>query len=197
MRTLIIGCGGIGSFLSEYLNTLIINDVQGTENLDITVVDDDIVEEKNVRYQNFPNPEDLKNPKAQVIGERYLFNYKIKRITSDDDLKDYNLIVLAVDNGKVRKLVYEYCDKNKDVKFIDLRSEGTAVAFYTTHKDNTLDKMLNTIDPDAPSTSCQLAFELAEGKIQQGNKIIASIGSQLILNELRGEPNLAQFNFRF
>ena len=195
MNILQIGAGGIGSFLTDYLFTLYENSVQGTENMNLTIVDDDEVEEKNLRYQNFEINE-LGLKKATAISNRYFFNSYVKRIENEEDLKGYDLIVLAVDNGKARKLVYEHCDK-ENIKFVDLRSEGTAVAFYTTNKVNTLKKMLSTIDADAPPTSCQLKFELEQGKIQQGNKIIASIGSQLILNELRDELNLAQFNHRF
>jgi len=196
MNILQIGAGGIGSYLAELLFKLYRDGVQGTENMNLTIIDDDKVEEKNLRYQNFEIKE-LEEYKARALSNRYFFNSVNKRVEKDEDIANFNLIVLAVDNGKVRKLVYEYCDKNPTTKYIDLRSEGTAIAFYTSNKSNDLATMLKTIDADAPSTSCQLKFELEQGKIQQGNKIIASIGSQLILNELREEPNIARYNFRF
>lgn len=195
MKILQIGAGGIGSYLAEYMYTLYRNGVQSTEHMDLTLADDDIIEEKNLRYQNFLI-EELEMKKASALSERYFFNVIDKRIESKEDLKGFDVIILAVDNGKCRKLVYEYCEKEK-IPFIDLRSEGTAVCFYTSNKENTLKKMMGTIDAEAAPTSCQLKFELDQGKIQQGNKIIAAIGSQLILNHLRGEPNKASFVQRF
>lgn len=196
MKVLQIGAGGIGSYLARELSNLIVQDVKGTEDLEITVIDGDEVEEKNLRYQNFPEPEDLEESKAKVIGERYNLHHKHKYVESEDELKGFDIILLAVDNGKARNLVYEYCDKT-GTKFIDMRSEGRQVAFYTTHKSNTLEKLKSTIDVDKPSTSCQISYELEAGLIQQGNKIIASIGSQLLMNEIRGEKNIPEWVQRF
>ena len=53
-KLLIIGTGGIGSFLIQFLDKV--------ELYDITVADPDIVEKKNIPYQNFSNEE---------IGECY------------------------------------------------------------------------------------------------------------------------------
>ena len=44
-KILIIGAGGIGSFLIQFLNKV--------ELYDITVADPDVVETKNIPYQNF------------------------------------------------------------------------------------------------------------------------------------------------
>jgi len=193
---LIVGCGGIGSFFIRELYQLYENGVDGTEKLDITMVDGDEVEEKNLRYQNFMI-EDLGKFKAHALGERYPFQMGTKYIETEKELKGFDIIIIAVDNGKLRNLVYEYCDKNKDVYFIDMRSEGRGVVCYTTHKKNTLEKLKSTIDVDKPSTSCQIKFELDNGIIQVGNRIIAMIGIQLLLNKLRGVKNSDEYIQRF
>ena len=55
---------------------------------------------------------------------------------------------------------YEYCEKNPNKYFIDMRAEGRAISVFTKHKDNTLDFLKSTINVEKPSTSCQLKFEL-------------------------------------
>ena len=194
MNILVIGCGGIGSYFLRELSQLVLNNVDGTKRVAVKVVDGDEVEEKNLRYQNF-EIEDLAKPKAEVISERYAFDYDVKYIENNDALNNFDIIVLAVDNGKVRDLVYKYCLSN-NTHFIDMRSEGRAYAVYTKHKENTLEVLQKTYDVEKPSTSCQLKFELDKGTIQVGNRIVAMIGIQMLLNFLRGEKNVAQLKGR-
>lgn len=195
-KILIVGCGGIGSFFIRELQDLIINDVNGVQNLDITIVDGDEIEEKNLKYQNF-EIEELGKNKAESLSERYMFNAQTKFIESKKDLTGFDIIISAVDNGKFRDLLYKFCDKNKDVYFIDLRSEGRTISYFTKHKENTLKYLQSTIDVNRPSTSCQLKFELENGIIQLGNRIVATIGVQLLLNYLRDNVNPARFMARF
>lgn len=42
---------------------------------------------------------------------------------------------------------------------------------------------------DAENGSCQLKSDLERGIIQKGNKIVAMVGIQMLLNYLRGEKN--------
>ena len=190
---LIIGCGGIGSYLIRELSQLMLNGVKGTDSLNITIADADEVEEKNVKYQNFPEPEDLGKLKAEVLAERYFVTPITKFITTDEQLKDYDMIILAVDNYKVRELVYNYCENKDKVEFIDLRCKGRQFCFFTKNKENTLKYLLSTLDKSVESDSCQVKFELENGVIQLGNRIIANIGAQLILNYLRGDKNIAKY----
>jgi molybdopterin/thiamine biosynthesis adenylyltransferase len=194
-KVLVIGVGGIGSFFIREIYNLIENGVNGTEDLSITMMDNDLVEEKNLRYQHF-DIDDLEIPKAKALAEKYIFEYYVNEVKKEEQLKNYDIIMLCVDNGKTRNLVYKYCEKNNKY-FIDLRSEGRGIAYYTKHKNNTLELLKSTIDVNKPSTSCQLKFELDKGKIQIGNRIIAMIGVQLLLNHLRGENNPAKFIQRF
>ncbi len=194
-KILVIGCGGIGSFFMREWYQLFENGVKGTEDIEVEIVDGDEVEEKNLRYQNF-EIEELEMNKAEAISTRYGFPFQNKYIESEDKLKGYDIIILAVDNGKLRKLVYEYVE-DKNIYYIDLRSEGRAVSVFTTHKTNDLKYMMTTIDPEAPSTSCQLKFELDNGIIQVGNRIVANIGVQMLLNKLRDKQNIARFTQRF
>lgn len=195
-KIMAIGAGGIMSFAIRELFNLYENDVDGLKDIEVTIFDGDKVEEKNLKYQNF-TIDDLGKNKAEALSERYLFPFKKEMVLNEDQLKDYDVYFIGVDNGKLRELIYNYCDKHKDKRFIDMRSEGRAVAFYTTHQSNILDKLMATIEPDAPATSCQLKFELDAGIIQVGNRVIANIGIQLLLNELRGDKNIASWTMRF
>jgi hypothetical protein len=73
--------------------------------------------------------------------------------------------------------------------WLDMRSEGQTFFIAESCEDNTPGTMLKTISTDegGKGTSCQYAHELEKGIIQQGNKIVAAIGSQYLLNRLRGE----------
>ena len=63
-KIMIIGAGGIGSFLIPLLSKV------GTDRYTITVYDPDIVEEKNLTYQNFRKTE-IGNNKALCMQKRY------------------------------------------------------------------------------------------------------------------------------
>lgn len=169
----------------------------GAYDIQIVVWDDDTVDTKNLKYQNFQEF-DLSDNKSEVIGLRYDFDYEIERIEDETTLNGYDVVIAAVDNSQFRKKLYNWAEKNPEAYWIDLRSEGRSVAFFTKHKTNTLEKMLETLaDTPEEGTSCQLAYELEKGIIQQGNKVIAAIGSQLFLNYLRLEKNSAKFIARF
>jgi molybdopterin/thiamine biosynthesis adenylyltransferase len=196
-RIAIVGAGGIGSYLCKEMHNFHKHDQFGACNVEITVWDNDTVDMKNLKYQNFQEF-DLGDNKAEVIGMRYDFDYEIERLEEEAAFNNYNVIIAAVDNSKFRRLLYNWAEKNAETYWIDLRSEGRAVAFFTQHRSNTLEKMLDTLaDTPEEGTSCQLAFELEKGIIQQGNKIIAAIGSQLFINYLRQEKNSSKFIARF
>jgi len=183
-NVLIVGAGGIGSWLAFFLDDL--NHHEQTDHLLITFADDDEVETKNIKYQNF-GIEDVTDYKVESLAARYGFEKIAKRITEAKQLKDYDLIISCVDNPAFRRLLFTTAEK-MDFYWIDLRSEGKGIAFYSKNKKNTLKKMLATLPKeDGEDKSCQLEYELEQGIIQQGNKIVAAIGSQMLLNWARNE----------
>ena len=90
-------------------------------------------------------------------------------------------------------MLFNFAHKNPEVYWIDLRSEGRSVAAFCKHKQNTLQTMLETVPEEVEDGSCQLAFEKSSGVVQNGNKIIAAVGAQYILNYRRGEANPPKF----
>jgi len=154
-------------------------------NLSFTIVDDDIVEEKNVKYQNY-RKEDILKSKVKVLDKRYKMFGENKRIETEKDLERYDAFIIAVDNSKTRRLIYEYC-YNKKKFFLDLRAEGRQIAIITSDlpKAEALDSLPKQ---EIQNGSCQLKYEFEEKKwIQQGNIVVAAFGSQVLLNKLRGE----------
>lgn len=186
-KILICGVGGIGSFIVRELNRLVLNGQIDIDDFNVTITDMDSVELKNIKYQLFDKTDIFKN-KAEVLGDRFCFHYKKDKIKTADQFKDYDLIVSAVDNSATRKLIYDYCFST-DKYFIDLRSEGRSFAFFTKEMPQAeLQKFLKG-EMTEEGASCQLKHELDQGIIQNGNVIIAAIGSQLILNWTRGIQN--------
>lgn len=176
-KILVIGCGGIGSWLAHFLyfgrrNSLFYSD--------ITLADDDIVEPKNLLYANFL-PEDIGKNKAEALAKRYFFKVIKHRINSEYMIKKFDLIIIATDNGKSRKMVY-----NSGKMWIDLRSKGGAYAVFSSKGDK-ISKMLKTIDTKVKRDSCQYEIDIKTRKIEAGNIIAASIGYQMILKLMRGD----------
>lgn len=191
---LIVGAGGIGSWLCYYLYNL--QEVNQLKFISVTVADDDTVEQKNLSYQKFESLDILDN-KALALEAKYGFKGLDKKIVSTDDLEPFDCVVSAVDNTSFRRMLFNYCAKNPDTYFIDLRSEGTAITSFTSSPKNDLEYLLSTIPQEIEDASCQRPFELQGGIIQQGNKIIAGIGSQYILNYMRGHKNTPRFSAAF
>lgn len=190
---LVIGGGGIGSWLIPRISRLFdTNQLPAFSG--VVVADDDTIEYKNLKYQNFEEDEIL-DSKALCLEARYPHvKGRNQRITSKEQLQPFDVIICAVDGGKTRKLVYEYTNET-DAYFIDLRAEGTALYVVTSDTKKSL-KELKASVRDAEDMSCQLEYELEQGIIQLGNTIIAEIGAQCLLNYSRDIPNI-EFNFRF
>ena len=109
-RVLVIGAGGIGSNLIPILSRI------GLYN--ITVFDPDIVEEKNITYQNFKLGE-VGMKKANVMVKYKKVKGEPYAILTKEQIKGYDLVVCCVDNLAARRLLYDY-----DKPWLDLRAQG-------------------------------------------------------------------------
>ena len=175
MNTLIIGAGGIGSYFVATIDNLIDNN-QFDDNWKFTCVDDDEVELKNIRYQNF-KPGQIGDKKVMALENRYInLEYDVKRVTYDD-LKSYDLIIICADNNIIRKEAWKAW-KNNGIPFIDSRSNGRAIGIYSSDTEN----YLSTISDSDESFSCQFPYQLAKNEVEIGNRIVAQILAQAVLN---------------
>jgi hypothetical protein len=181
MKVLIMGCGGIGSWLCQFIAFGIRNH---TIDIDVTVADGDVVEAKNLLYSSFDIMDVGKN-KAEALSQSYGFK-PIDRDIQADDLNGYDLVIVATDDGKSRKMVYD-----SEVDWIDLRSKGRGYAVFAKGARPQED-MLDTLDIERRRESCQEDHRLSERKIDAGNVIAAAMGYQLLLNHLRREMTVKE-----
>lgn len=188
MKILVIGAGGIGSHLiAEVCRLIEIEQID--PNTELVIADNDLAEMRQVKYQNFTFADAGLN-KAQALAKRFkhvAITAVKDRIKSEKQLKVYDLIVLCVDNDPTRELVIKYCF-SKNVDFLDLRSSGRTVSAFP--KLEKASDNLKFIDSnDTACYSCQDRNNLLMGRIDEGNKIVALIGVQMMLNKFRGMNN--------
>ncbi len=183
MRILILGCGGIGSWLCQLVAFGIRN---GAMDAEITLADGDIVEPKNLLYSNF-DAFDVGKNKAQVLAQRYAFKALPKYVESAEEFAEYDLVIAATDDAKSRAIVYASA---RD--WIDLRCKGRGFAVFANGCASAED-MSKTLNFSRPRESCQHEERLASRTIDYGNVIAASIGYQMLLNRLRSELGVKEF----
>lgn len=145
-KIMIIGAGGIGSYLVSFLDRIGL--------YDITVFDDDSVETKNLTYQNYEE-DDVGLEKVRGL-KKYgsVNNAEPYVVLVQQQLENYDLVVCCADNLSVRRLLYRegYGEKIEN-KWLDLRSQGRNAALISYKTDPTLQDAMLT-GPDG-SFSCQ------------------------------------------
>jgi len=127
-----IGCGGTGSWVvplvSKLANNIRLRLPEGSK-ISYKLVDNDVVEERNILRQNF-SQWDIGKSKAHSLINKHIYDFedlicftnKIKTkkdfmILQDFDHIDETLVIIlgCVDNNKTRHLIFKtlrYCQKN-------------------------------------------------------------------------------------
>ena len=178
MRVLIIGAGGIGSYFVQTVDNLMDNE-QFPDDWEFTVVDDDKVELKNIRYQNFESSQ-IDEYKVHALEEEYInLEYEVKRVDLND-IKEYDLVVICADNNVIRRYAWQNWEEN-GIPFIDSRSNGRAVGLYSSDTEDYTD----TLSESTESFSCQFPYQLEKNEIELGNRIIAQVLAQSLVNYAR------------
>lgn len=173
-KVLIVGAGGISSHMVHYIRYYA--DRNQFQDMDLTIIDYDRVEKKNLAYSDFETG-DIGEYKAKVLGERFGFKYIMAKLINASQLKDYDVIVLAVDNSQTRDVVYK-----SDKFWIDCRSKGIGYSiFYKSQKTTN-----NKLNLKRPAESCQYSQRLDLGIVDCGNVIAAMFGVAQLLNYFRG-----------
>jgi molybdopterin/thiamine biosynthesis adenylyltransferase len=191
MKMLIIGAGGVGSWFAEELLRQIENGQLRFRDL-IDIADNDVVEIKQVMYQNFRENEVGENKaiaiakRCKAFGEVEVFRAIPERIEREEQLKGYDFFVLCADNERTRELVIKYCHENKK-EFIDLRANGRRI--FAMPKVSLKENLKFVDEDDGEEYSCQDEESLKRKQIDVGNKIVAYIGVQMLLNFFRNKKN--------
>lgn len=143
-KIVIVGCGGVGSVLSELL-------VRGGF-LNLVLVDNDLIDETNLGRQNFEE-KDIGNFKSKTLSKRLKkinSNFKGKvyvNILTEENISkicdDSSLIIDCTDNFETRRLINSYCtDNSKDWIYSGaVKSEIITCTFY--YKNNLFDKVFS------------------------------------------------------
>lgn len=130
-KILIVGAGSVGSYVALTLAKMGISD--------LTVVDFDKVEPHNLPNQ-FYKTTDIGRPKVEALKdiikeftntEITAINDRIENYLTKD--KIFDIVILAVDNMKTRKQIFEkYAKHNIYVKYlIDIRTSAENFRIYT------------------------------------------------------------------
>ena len=173
-KILIIGTGGIGSFLVQFLDKIGM--------YSITVADPDSVESKNLTYQNFSKGHVGQN-KASVMFDEYesVNHFSKYPILTVKQMTGYDLVICCVDNLSVRRTLY-----NTSLKWLDLRAQGRNAALVSHNADPKMYDML--LAGDDRSYSCQGdSWDGTNKNVQMMQIAIAGIGSQWIQRYMNGE----------
>ena len=173
-KILIIGAGGIGSFLVPLLDKV--------DLYNVTVADPDKVEAKNLTYQNFKKKE-LEMNKAGVMDWNYgtVTQHIPYPILTENQIKGYDLVVCCADNLDVRRLLYR-----SKVNWLDLRAQGRNCAFVTSRADpNMYDTLL--AGPEG-SFSCQGdTWDGSNQNVHFMQVVAAGMGAQWIQRFFAGD----------
>lgn len=198
----VIGAGGIGSYLLRDLAKLErTNQLVGMNGTvySIIVYDEDDVEQKNLLYQDYSD-DDVLEPKAEVLGNRHNIGYMEIFVKNLNDIvsNSNDIIVCCVDNAEFRRHLFEWQQDHPNF-WVDLRSHGRMIVRLSRSEQNDMDYLLGSLpqEEEDGGGSCQRAVDLEKGIIQMGNRIIATIGCQTILNHLRGVTQDSRFYRQF
>jgi len=173
-KILIIGTGGIGSFLTQFLDKV------GMYN--ITVADPDIVEARNLTYQNFSRGHVGQN-KASVMMDSYesVEHFSKYPVLTEKQMEGYDLVICCVDNLGVRRTLY-----NTSIKWLDLRAQGRNAALVSHKADPKMYDML--LAGDDRSYSCQGdSWDGTNKNVHFMQVAIAGIGAQWIQRYMNDE----------
>lgn len=173
-KILVIGAGGIGSYLISFLDKLDLYEIQ--------VNDDDKVETKNLTYQNFA-PVDVGLYKVGCMKARFN-SVKFSSpypILTPNQLEGFDLVVCCVDNLGTRRMLY-----NSNVKWLDLRSQGRNAAYVSYQADPSMYDSL--LAGKEGSFSCQgETWDGSQEGIHFMHMAIAGMGAQWIQRWFNGE----------
>ena len=179
IKILVVGLGGIGSQLTE----LVVPALNISQfNVELNFMDGDVVENNNLAHQRFSS-EDEDSPKVEVLQQRYQRYEHVKTIahnnnlTSQSQLADYDIIVVAVDRQEPRNLVH-----GSDAHWVDLRCQGDGWLLIDSDTNRSI---VSSIPNNKQPVGCQLPGAIESGNIEFGFAAVAALGAQWVMQKIR------------
>lgn len=200
----IIGCGGLGGYIAEFLCRIGI----GT----LSLVDFDVIDESNLNRQIISNSQNIGQKKVFILKNRCelinpeikinAFEEKFNEENAQGILKNCNLAVDALDSIKSRKLLQKSC-QNLNIPFV----HGAIAGFFGQvcsifPEDKTLDLIypneeMNTLEKELGNPSftpaCIASFQSAEVIKILLNKGDLLRNKMLFINLLNHEYEILDF----
>jgi len=178
MHIIIIGLGGIGSVLSNTISRYL-NYHPEIDNVRITLVDGDNYEDRNLERQEFNEI----GPKAEVkkIELSYLFrnieyDYVYDYVTEDslqNLVYDGDIVLLAVDNHKTRKIVSDHAKQLDNVLLISGGNEllDGNVQIYARKEGKDVTPSLTDYHPEIAEPSDKSPAEMSCEELAQAGEV--------------------------
>ena len=179
IKLLVVGLGGIGSQLTELMVPAL--EISGL-NVELHLMDNDVVDESNLAHQRFSS-EDKDSPKVEALQQRYQRYEHVKTIahnnnlTSQSQLADYDIIVVAVDRQEPRNLVH-----GSDAHWVDLRCQGDGWLLIDSDTNRSI---VSSIPNNKQPVGCQLPGAIESGNIEFGFAAVAALGAQWVMQKIR------------
>lgn len=178
-HVVIIGCGGLGGFVSEMLTRIGVGM--------LTLIDGDVFEEHNLNRQNFSSLQTLGRNKAEVLAQKLQeinpalhVNIHPKFLSLPDDenlLLNAHVIVDALDNPELKCSVAQWAQENRKA-FV----HGAIAGYYAQFSScATLENLYRTSGDGAEKTSGNPSFTVC---------FAASIQSAEVVKLLLGKAHL-------
>ena len=178
-KILIVGLGGIGSNLLELVVPVL---SRLSQQLEIHLMYDDLVDESNLAHQRFTQSE-IGLAKVDALSTRFPKSASLtlvpraEKLTDPKQLLGYDIIIAAVDNDTPRKLVHQ-----SGIVWSDLRCQGDGWIIIDNETENST---VAKLPPQIKPTSCQLPGAIESGNIEFGFATAAAIGAQWLCQKLR------------
>lgn len=167
----LIGCGGTGSYLAASLVRLQLLLNQQSIGCSLTLIDPDVVEEKNVPRQNFA-PTEIGRNKAEALALRYglVYGVEIGAIAQPfsatmqverRDRSSVTLLVGAVDNGVARREMAKVLAVNDEqgwymqkILYLDCGNFGSSVGAGQVLLGSTRNFTIDALKPTEQPSFC-------------------------------------------
>lgn len=187
-RIKVIGIGGIGSTLASYLGRFLWSLNAKSLDIALDLIDGDQYELRNKERMSFlfmENFTDKAVTKAMELTEEfgdrllvrpvpeYITDQNIKRLACDNDI-----IFLAVDNFKTRKLVSDHCETLKDIVLFSGGNDGIEdgqlgtygnIQIYERKKSRDIKNPITTFHPEIQNPDDRAPYEMGCEELAQSS----------------------------